>query len=56
MSARGRMAMQAGTLTPSGSNTTTTYQTPQVIELGDVVTLTNGTSQDDTADMGSYYY
>lgn len=48
--------MQAGMLTPSGSNATAIYQTPQVIELGDVVELTNGSSHDDTADMGSYYY
>lgn len=48
--------MQAGTLTPSGSSTTTNYETPQVIELGDVVELTNGNTNEDTADMSQYYY
>lgn len=32
------------------------YQTPQVIELGDAVALTNGTGADDTADMRRYYF
>lgn len=48
--------MQAEKLVPFGSNETAIYQTPQVIELGDVVALTNGNQADDTADMGSYYY
>ncbi|MEO6082333.1 MAG: lasso RiPP family leader peptide-containing protein [Umezawaea sp.] len=46
--------MQAVTQAPLES--TAIYQTPQVIELGDVVALTNGTSVDDTADMSGYYY
>jgi hypothetical protein len=50
------MAMQAGTLTPSGLSTTAIYETPQVIELGDVVELTNGNTSEDTADMSQYYY
>jgi hypothetical protein len=48
--------MQADKLTPSGSNATAIYQTPQVIELGDIVALTNGSGADDTADMNQYYY
>ncbi|TVT43835.1 lasso RiPP family leader peptide-containing protein [Amycolatopsis rhizosphaerae] len=32
------------------------YQAPAVIELGGVVELTNGNSDDDTADMKQYYY
>ncbi|WP_309112755.1 lasso RiPP family leader peptide-containing protein [Saccharothrix sp.] len=47
--------MQAVKGTPSGSDAMI-YETPQVVELGDVVALTNGNSQDDTADMGEYYY
>jgi hypothetical protein len=32
------------------------YETPQVIELGGVVDLTNGNTDRDTADMNQYYY
>lgn len=32
------------------------YETPQVIELGDIVELTNGNGADDTADMNAYYW
>lgn len=45
--------MQAAQLTSTVS--TEIYQVPTLIELGDRVPLTNGRSQDDTADM-SYYY
>lgn len=44
--------MLADKLTPAVA----IYETPQVIELGEVVALTNGNAEDDTADMGQYYF
>jgi hypothetical protein len=32
------------------------YEPPRLDELGDVVTLTNGTADDDTADMATAKY
>lgn len=32
------------------------YETPTVTELGDVVELTNGNTDQDTADMKQYYF
>jgi hypothetical protein len=48
--------MTAGTWTSNGSVANTEYETPQVIELGGVVDLTNGNTDQDTADMNQYYY
>jgi hypothetical protein len=35
---------------------TLNYETPQLVEFGDVVELTRGSGADDTADMMKYYY
>lgn len=32
------------------------YEPPELLEVGDVVELTNGHRFDDTADMKRYYY
>lgn len=49
--------MTAGTWTPDGSVASAMqYETPRVIEWGNVVEVTNGTSRDDTADMRKYYF
>lgn len=48
------LAMQAEQLTQAGS--TEIYQAPTLIELGDLVPLTTGSLEDDTADRAGYYY
>lgn len=39
-----------------GSEAQPQYMAPLLEEVGEVVTLTNGTSFDDTADRKSFYY
>lgn len=41
---------------PSSENGQLQYETPTFVELGGVVELTNGSGEDDTADMKRYYY
>lgn len=48
--------MSAAIWSPSEVRDSSQYETPQVIELGGVVALTNGNGADDTADMNQYYY
>jgi hypothetical protein len=38
------------------SGTPLDYEPPQVIEIGDVVELTKGATENDTADRNNYYF
>lgn len=40
----------------SVSQRSESYEPPELLEVGDVVELTNGHRFDDTADMKRYYY
>lgn len=48
--------MLAGTSTPSGVDSNMQYEKPSIIEAGGIVALTNGSGEEDTADMNQYYY
>jgi hypothetical protein len=32
------------------------YEAPELVELGNIVELTNGSAQDDTSDLKKWYY